>query len=94
MSLNRDIFKYYTVYRSTGLIESDLKSLRKINNLIYKYCNTELERYKYEAINILKTALNMVKPEPGFFDLLRNKVIDEDKHPIFNGFVEEILTDG
>ena len=89
--LNRDIFKYYTVFRSTGLIESDIKSLKKINNLIYKYLNTDIDRYKHEAINILKTAINMVNPVPEYFDLLRNKIIEEDKHLIFNGFVEEVI---
>lgn len=85
----KEIFRYYKVNRTSSLIDSDLKFLRKVNNLISKYVNTEKEKYKLEAINIIKSTGNLVNFNDGFTSLIREKIIDRENQQFFTSLVEE-----
>ena len=88
--LKREIFKHYRVFRTTSMVEDDIKSLRKINNLITKFSNTGLDKYQFEVINIMKMASNLVNFTREFIMFVREKMIDKDNHIIFNLLAEKI----
>lgn len=88
--LRRDVFRHYKVFRTTSMVDEDMKSMRKINNLIKKFTNTGKDKYQYEAINILKMISNLVNFGDDFILLMKTKMIDEDNHPIFEAFAERV----
>lgn len=88
--LRKEIFKHYKVFRTSSMVDEDMKSMRKINNLITKFTNTGKERYQYEAINILKTVTNLVKFDVEFITLMKTKMIDKDNHPTFENFAGRV----
>lgn len=90
IDLKKEIFPFYKVYRTTGMIEGDIKGIRKINNLIFKYNNTQKERYKLEAINILKTTANLVDFNDDFVKIIENRIILEEHRPLFSSLVSEM----
>lgn len=89
--MNREIFRYYKVFRTTDLVEKDIKMLRKLNNLIDKYTNTGNDRYQFEAQNILKTASNYMNFDDSLLDIIKDKMIQDENHPIFDAFARESL---
>lgn len=72
------------------MVEDDIKSLKKINNLITKFSNTGNDKYQFEAINIMKMSANLVNFSKDFTVFVRNKMIDEDNYPIFDLLAERI----
>lgn len=87
-NLKKEMIGFYKVYRTTGMIEDDIKVIRKINNLISKYLNTNNERYKFEAINILKTTANLVRFEPAFVTIIKQRIILKEYRDTFERFIE------
>lgn len=90
-NLKQELFKHYKVFRTTDLIEDDIKSIKKINNLITKFKNTEKDKYKLEIINILKMIQNMVSFEGNFLDIIKAEIIEDDKHEDFNHILGEVI---
>lgn len=88
--MKQELQKYYTVFRTTIMVDNDIKLFKKINNLISKYCNTEKERYRFEAVNILKIASNMTTFCDSFKGLLRKELIDECNYSEYDRIVNEI----
>jgi len=91
VDLRKEIFKYYKVFRTTSMVDGDIKSLKKINNLITKFTNTDKDRYEKEAINIMKTTANLVDFNLNFVDLVKSKMIAEENQPIFDLFVQRVI---
>jgi len=53
----------YTTYMTTPLLEIDIKTIRKINNIFCKYDRSGKEFYIMEITNILKGICNSVDIE-------------------------------
>jgi len=88
--LSKQIFQYYTVFCTTAMVENDIKNLKRINNLIYKFINTGKEQYRLEAINILKTFSNITKFDSNLIELIKNKIINEENYTFFDILLENI----
>ncbi len=84
-----DIFKFYKVYRSTDMLDEDIKGIKKINNLISKYNNTGREHYFLESINLLKIANNVFKIDKRFIKFVKDSFIESTNVRIFNQIVKE-----
>jgi hypothetical protein len=54
---------YKLPFCTSGMIERDLKQIRKINTLFRKLEKTDKETYAHEIINILKTLNNIMYVE-------------------------------
>lgn len=48
----------YTAFKTTNMLDQDLKIIRKINNILFKYEKSEKISYIYETINIFKGLRN------------------------------------
>lgn len=86
--LKKELLKFYKVYRTTGMVEDDIKSIKKINNLMYKYNNTQKDRYRLEAINILKTTANLVNFDDEFVDIIKKRIILPEHLEQFGGLLD------
>lgn len=89
MTQGDDIYKFYKIYRSTSMLDDDIKGIKKINNLICKYNNTGRDHYFLEAINLLKIANNIFEVNKKFVKLIKDSFIDPDNARIFNQIVKE-----
>lgn len=88
--MKREIFKHYRVFRTTTLVEDDIKSLKKINNLITKFSNTGNDKYQFEIINIMRMIANLVNFTTDFVGFVKEKIIENDNQPIFELLAEKI----
>lgn len=87
--LSKKVFKYYRIFRTTAMVDEDLKALRKINNLISKYTNSGNDRYRFEAVNIIKTFANLTNFEDSLTEIIKEKIINDDKYIMFDLFLKE-----
>lgn len=76
---NESFAHHYERYSTTLMLESDVKNIKKINNIIFKYFKTGKQSYIYEVINILKCLKNYINIYEAKKDILEH--IDDDyKH--------------
>jgi len=78
------LMQIYKVFRTTLMMENDIKLLKKINNLIFKYNNTNKEKYKQEIINIVKTITNLTNNEKEVLNIVRNNILNKENFETFN----------
>jgi len=81
--IEEEFVKYYKVFKFTESIDYDLKSIRKINNLISKWKKTGKALYKNEALNILRSCNNIFKVDSNFFELISKNFIEDKNRSIF-----------
>ena len=89
--LKKELLKHYKVYRTVGMVDHDIKSIKKINNLMYKFNNTQKNRYRLEAINILKTTANLVNFDDDFIKILKKRIILTEHLEQFEGLLNETI---
>jgi len=89
MAIETTLFKRYRYFRTTDLIDEDLKGIKKINNLITKYQGTGKPIYFAEAINLLKVSSNLFTADRSFIKLIRDSYIDQANRKIFNQIVKQ-----
>jgi len=85
----KNLFSYYKIYRTSKLINDDLKILKKINNLSLKYLKLGKTRYKLEIINIIRIMYNLFNVDSNLIKLLKEEIIEEAYHNLFTSFLEE-----
>ena len=84
-----ELFKFYKVYRSTAMLDEDIKGIKKINNLISKYNNTKRQSYFLEAVNLLKIANNVFDINKKFIKFIKESFIDKSNVRVYNQIVRE-----
>ena len=89
MNLNEEFTSYYKVFKTSNSIDSDIKLIKKINNLISKWLKFEKDHYKLEILNILKINENIFNVNSSFMGLIRDNFIEEQYLPIFNNLYRE-----
>lgn len=73
---NESFAHHYERYSTTLMLESDIKNVKKINNIIFKYFKTKKLSYISEVINILKCLNNYINIFEAQNDILAH--IDEN----------------
>lgn len=92
--IKKELLKGYYVFRTTKLINEDIKLLKKMNNLMQKYTNTNKDKYRLETINILKITSNVVTFSKELIDIIKKKLIEEKHREIFDEIIVETFVNG
>lgn len=58
MSNEQSLAHFYRAFYMTRLLESDIKNLKRINNIYSKYLKTGKQSYMLEIVNILRILNN------------------------------------
>jgi hypothetical protein len=78
---NIQIAHHYNKYNTTKMLDTDIKNIKKINNIYDKYYRTKKLSYLYELVNIIKTINNYINIQNGKDDILE-LVNEEYKHNV------------
>lgn len=71
MSNEQLLAHYYRSFYMTRLLESDIKSLKRINNIYSKYIKTQKTSYMVEIVNILRSLNNNMDVSEAKYTLLQ-----------------------
>jgi len=74
-----DFARAYICYRTTPMIDIDVKQFKKINTLLGKLERTEKDSYALEIINIIRTLSNVM--DLNLIILAMYELIDFKYHP-------------
>ena len=59
--MSNEMFAHsYKKYTTTLMLEADIKNIKKLNNILFKFYKTEKLNYIFEATNIIKSLSNYI----------------------------------
>jgi len=79
---SKGLLQFYKVFRTTNLVKTDIKLIRKYNTLIDKYHLKNMDKYLYESKNIIIMLSNIFE----ITDLFVEYVLDNND---FSNITEE-----
>jgi hypothetical protein len=88
MTTKKRLAMSYKVPRVTCLIDEDLASIKKINQLLVRLEKTDKDRYILEIINILRMLTNVFRINDLYLILYEN--IDVKYHSTINYLMDEL----
>jgi len=86
----KKIFRYYKIFRTPGMYNSDLKLFRKFNVLIQKYKNTNKEIYLKEANNTIIIVNNIFEISNDFINIITDEYIEQENKQIFQNMIKSL----